>query len=93
MGKDPKITTTVSTKGQVILPKVIRSKRRWEAGTKLLVEETADGVLLKSAPLFKPTQMKDVYGAANYKGPPVSIEDMDKAVEAEFRRRYARGRH
>ena len=93
MGKDPKITTTVSTKGQVILPKAIRSKRNWDAGTKLVVEDTPQGVLLKAAPLFKPTRMKDVYGAAKYKGPPVSIEDMDAAIEAEFRRRHARGRY
>jgi AbrB family looped-hinge helix DNA binding protein len=88
-----KLTTTVSTKGQVILPKAIRSKRRWDAGTKLVVEDTPQGVLLKAAPLFKPTQMKDVYGAAKYKGPPVSIEDMDAGIEAEFRRRHARGRY
>ena len=93
MGKDPKITTTVSTKGQVVLPKAIRSKRRWEAGTKLLVEETADGVLLKSVPLFKPTRPEDVFGCAGYKGPPISIEDMDKAIEMEVRRRHARGRY
>jgi AbrB family looped-hinge helix DNA binding protein len=32
----------VSTKGQVILPKAIRNQRQWGAGTKLIVEETAD---------------------------------------------------
>ncbi|HEX6833131.1 MAG TPA: hypothetical protein VF132_06315 [Rudaea sp.] len=88
-----KLTTTVSTKGQVILPKAIRSKRHWSAGTKLVVEETPEGVLLKAAPLFKPTQIKDVYGASSYKGPPVSIEQMDAAIEAEVRRRHARGRY
>ena len=30
-----KLTTTVSTKGQVILPKAIRDQRRWPAGTEL----------------------------------------------------------
>ncbi len=79
MGKDPKLTITVSTEGRVTVPKAIRNKRRWAAGTKLRFVETSDGVLLESASLFKPTQMKDVYGAANYKGPPVSIEVMDKA--------------
>ena len=88
-----KLTTTVSTKGQVILPKAIRSKRRWEAGTKLVVEDTPQGVLLKAAPLFKPTRPEDVFGMLKYDGPPVSIEDMDAAIEAEFRRRHARGRY
>ena len=37
------VTTTVSTKGQVILPKSIRDGRRWLPGTRLVIEETADG--------------------------------------------------
>ena len=49
-------TTTVSTKGQVILPKAIRERRKWGPGTRLIVEETAEGVLLKPAPLFAPTK-------------------------------------
>lgn len=38
-----KLTTTVSTKGQVILPKAIREERRWRAGTRLTIESTPDG--------------------------------------------------
>ena len=91
MSAAEKLTTSVSTKGQVILPKAIRTRRNWDAGTKLIVEDTPQGVLLKAAPLFKPTTMKEVYGAAKYKGPPVSIEDMDTAIQAELRRRHARG--
>ena len=43
-----KLTTVVSTKGQVILPKAIRLERRWQTGTRLLVENTSDGVLLSA---------------------------------------------
>ena len=56
------LTTTVSTKGQIILPKAIRQQRRWHSGTRLVVEDTEDGVLLKPAPLFAPTDPKDVFG-------------------------------
>lgn len=62
VSSDPKITTTVSTQGHVILPKAIRDRRHWHAGTQLVVEDTADGVLLKDAPLFKPTRSEDVMG-------------------------------
>lgn len=93
MGKDLKITTTVSTKGQVILPKAIRSKRHWNAGTRLTVEETPEGVLLKSEPLFKPTRPEDVFGMLKYDGPPKSIEEMDASIVAEVRWRHARGRY
>jgi len=93
MAAAEKLTTTVSTKGQVILPQAIRRKRHWDAGTKLIVEDTPEGVLLRAAPLFKPTRPEDVFGSAKYDGPPVSIEDMNDAIEAELRRRHARGRY
>src|SRR6266699_2678620 len=36
-----KLTVRLSTKGQVILPKSIRQRRHWDAGTRLVVEDTA----------------------------------------------------
>jgi len=45
-----RLTTIVSTKGQVILRKSIRDQFHWNAGTRLIVQNTEDGVLLKSAP-------------------------------------------
>jgi AbrB family looped-hinge helix DNA binding protein len=84
------LTTIVSTKGQVILPKSIRQHRRWEPGTRLVVEDTAEGVLLKAAPLFAPTRVEDVYGCLPYSGPPKTIEDMDAGIVAEVKRRHAR---
>jgi AbrB family looped-hinge helix DNA binding protein len=93
MGKDPKLTTTLSTKGQVILPKAIRSNKQWRAGTRLTVEETADGVVLKPASPFAPTKPEDVFGCAGYNGPPKTIEEMDQAIVDEARRRHARGRY
>jgi AbrB family looped-hinge helix DNA binding protein len=82
-----KPTTTVSTKGQVILPKAIRDNRKWRAGTRLVVEETADGVLLRAARLFPETRMEDLAGSLRYSGPPLTLEEMDAAVTEEARRR------
>ena len=93
MAAAEKLTTTVSTKGQVILPAAIRQRREWGAGTRLVVEETAEGVLLKSAPIFPPTRPEDVYGSIPYDGPPKTIEEMDAGVMEEVRRRHARGRY
>jgi AbrB family looped-hinge helix DNA binding protein len=86
MTSGQKTTVRLSTKGQVILPKAIRQRRHWDAGTRLIVEDTADGVLLKSAPLFKPTRLEDV----KYSGRPKTLEEMNAGVLAEARRRYAR---
>ena len=87
------LTTTVSTKGQVILPKAIRQRRNWATGTRLVVEDTPEGVLLKAAPVFAPTQPEDVAGMLARPGPPKTLDEMDAAMTAEVTRRHARGRY
>lgn len=78
-----KFFTKVSTKGQVILPKAIRDQLNWDAGTRLVVEHTMDGVLLKPmATAFAPTRPEDVFGCLPYKGEPKLIEQMDAGVAA-----------
>jgi len=84
-----KMTTVVSTKGQVILPKAIRQSRRWEAGTRLVVEDTVDGVLLKQAPLFPETRPEDVYGMLAQEGRAKTLEEMDAGVLEEAHRQHA----
>ena len=49
MAETDKLTTVVSARGQVLLPSVIRRARDWKAGTRLTIEETSEGVLLKPA--------------------------------------------
>ena len=87
-----RLITTVSTKGQVILPKAIREQRRWVAGTRLIVEDTADGVLLKAAPLFAPTRPQDVFASLPYHDEPKTVEDMNAGIAAEAKRQHARDR-
>jgi AbrB family looped-hinge helix DNA binding protein len=90
MASAGKLTTTVSTKGQVILPKVIRQRREWDAGTRLLVEETPEGVLLKPAPAFAETRPEDVFASLPYSGKPKTLKEMEAGVLAEAKRRHAR---
>lgn len=84
-----RLTTTVSTKGQVILPKTIRQALRWEAGTRLVVENTTDGVLLRPAAYFTETRPEDVFGRLAYEGAPKSLAEMEAGVLAEAKRRHA----
>jgi AbrB family looped-hinge helix DNA binding protein len=88
-----KLTTTVSTKGQIVLPKAMRQRMNWAPGTRLVVEETPDGVLLKPAPVFAPTRPEEVAGMLAYRGRPKTLEEMDAAITAEVKRRRARGRY
>jgi AbrB family looped-hinge helix DNA binding protein len=87
MARAERLTTTVSTKGQVILPKAVREQKRWEAGTRLIVENIDEGVLLKAAPLFVPTEIDAVCGSLSFDGKAKTIEEMDAAIADEARRR------
>jgi AbrB family looped-hinge helix DNA binding protein len=87
MGIQERLSTIVSTKGQVILPKAIRESRHWSAGTKLSVEDTPDGVLLSASPVFAETSIDAVFGSMRYAGPTLSIEDMNDAIAREARSR------
>lgn len=84
-----KAGTVVSTKGQVILPKAIRDSKGWGAGKELVVEETRDGVLLRAARPFAPAKPEEVFGALSRPGKRLSDQDIDKALRAAARRRYA----
>ena len=88
-----RLTTTVSTKGQVILPKTIREQLHWSPGTRLTVEHTADGVLLKAAPLFAPTRPEDVFASLPYHGEPKTLDEMEAGIVAETKRRHACDRY
>lgn len=78
---------TLSSKGQVVLPKRIRTQRNWQAGMTLELEETPEGLLLKPARSFAATTVQQVFGMAKAKVPKRSLADMDAAIAAEARRR------
>jgi AbrB family looped-hinge helix DNA binding protein len=92
------LTTRLSTKGQIILPKNIRVSRAWAPGMKLTVEETDNGVILRPASRFPPTQLDDVVGLLGRlskrvpKGPK-NIAEMDDAITLEVKQRHERGRY
>jgi AbrB family looped-hinge helix DNA binding protein len=81
------VTTTLSTKGQVILPKTIREQRHWAAGTRLIVEDTPEGVLLRPAPVFAATDIDAVFGCLRPTGPALTIDDMNAVIAQEAKRR------
>jgi AbrB family looped-hinge helix DNA binding protein len=86
--------TTLSTKGQVILPKAVRDHLQWSAGKRLVVEHTPDGVLLRPmTTAFPATRPDDVFACLPHHGAPKSLEEMQAAIDAETLRRHASGRY
>jgi AbrB family looped-hinge helix DNA binding protein len=87
-------TTLLSSKGQIIIPKALRDARHWHAGTRLEVQETTEGLLLKPVETNQKTPLAQGLAAIRqriaYQGPAVSIEDMNAAVLSEAVRKHPR---
>jgi AbrB family looped-hinge helix DNA binding protein len=81
-------TTLLSSKGQVIIPKAIRSNHHWRPGTRFVVEEVQGGVLLKPLSTFPATDLQSGLGCAGYKGAAKSLDEMQAAIDAELARTW-----
>jgi AbrB family looped-hinge helix DNA binding protein len=83
------LTTTLSTKGQVVIPKTVRDALAWPDGITLAIEAHAKGVLLSAAKhQFEPTDAQAVRGCMNYKGPAMSLDDIDKKLASAFAEKW-----
>ena len=83
MGVQDRLTTVISTKGQVILPKAIRDQLHWQPGTQLTVENTPQRVLLKSTPAFPTSTVDALFGSMRHSGPALSVDEMNAAITRE----------
>lgn len=83
-------STTLSSKGQIVIPKEIRESRHWRAGTRFVVEETPTGLILKPEQLFPPTRLEDGRGCVGYTGPAKTIEEMRQGIDEELRQRWVK---
>jgi AbrB family looped-hinge helix DNA binding protein len=86
-------TTRLSTKGQVVLPKEIRTARAWGPGTEFTVEETDDGILLRPCLRFPVATLDRVAESLQSRGKSRTPVQMRTAIEREARRRHDRGRY
>lgn len=73
-------TTKLSSKGQVVIPSLLRKSLHWETGQELVVIDVGDGVLLKSGHAFEETQINDVAACLKFTGKVRSLEDMEQAI-------------
>lgn len=86
------VRAKISSKGQLVLPKAVRDAHGLGPGSEVEVESVGDTIVLKPR-VRKPRKgrvytLDEVAGMLKYNGPPVSIRDMDRAIEEEFRRRW-----
>ena len=75
------IVTKLSSKGQVVIPKHIRSAHHWSTGQEFVVVDTGDGISLHPKMPFKPTSLQSVAASLKYSGPAKSLKEMDDAIK------------
>jgi AbrB family looped-hinge helix DNA binding protein len=74
------MTTRLSTKGQLIIPKEIRDRHGWDAGAELEIEDRGDHVVVRRVESLPETTLEDLIGCANYRGPRRSLEEMEAGI-------------
>ncbi len=80
--------TTLSGKGQVVIPKDVRDALGFLPGQQLDVIKTGGGVLLRPTQAKSGRSTDEIIAELRklyvHRGAPVSIEQMDEAVDAMF---------
>lgn len=76
-------TVKLSSKGQFILPKSIRDRHRWKEGTEFVIIDRGSELIIKPTRIFPATELEPVDTPSVYRGKPLSLEEMDQAVNTE----------
>ena len=81
--------TTLSSKGQIVIPLQIRQSHGWGTGVSFTIIDEGDGLMLKPATKKKSTTLEEVVGCAGYTGPKKSLAEMDAGILEEARKKAA----
>ncbi len=73
--------TKLSSKGQVIIPKPVRSAHDWKIGQELVVIDMGDGILLRPRTPFSTTNIRDVASCLKFTGKPKTLAEMENAIK------------
>lgn len=86
------VRARISSKGQLVLPKAVRDAYGLTAGSEVDIETTGGTIVLRPRSGKSKTRrvytVDEVAGMLKYDGPPVSVRDMDRAVDEMFRREW-----
>jgi AbrB family looped-hinge helix DNA binding protein len=74
------MTTQLSSKGQLVIPKEVRDRLGWKPGTELNLETQGQSVILRPVYELPETSFEDLIGCVPYDGPPVSLAEMEEAI-------------
>ncbi len=76
-----KMTTIVSSKGQMVLPKALRDRKHWAPGTKLALEEVPGGVFVRLVEAKRQYTVDDIVGCLQFDGPHLTQKEIDRRID------------
>lgn len=80
-------TVTLSSKGQIVIPKELRDAHNLSAGTEFIVSFAGDEIRLLPVPVFPLTRVEEGVGALARPGRPrIAEAEIEAAVEEMLRR-------
>ena len=84
--------TALSSKGQVVLPKLIRESMKIEPGARLIVISDGSSIILKPVPMPDITEFQNLMDAASAWAAEVGMveEDITNAIKTVRRRKKAK---
>lgn len=74
-------TVTLSSKGQIVIPKEVRDQLHWDSGTVLSLVANATGITLRIVPKKSGRNLADLIGFLNHEGPPLTTEALCAPVD------------
>jgi AbrB family looped-hinge helix DNA binding protein len=81
--------TTLSSKGQIVIPRQIRQNHGWQPGISFTIIEKDDTLILQPISTTTVTKLEDVIGCAGYHGKKKSLAQMEDGILEEAKRRAA----
>ena len=75
------MTTTLSSKGRVAIPKPLRDAQLWTPGQHFEVIGVDGGILLRPVPSFANSTLEQVAACLRYPGSPKTLTEMEEAIQ------------
>lgn len=79
------MSTTVSTKGQVVIPLKYRQALGLTPETQVDFDQDGGKLVLHRVQKHKHSRVEDGYGMAHYKGKRIALENWDELMSASMR--------
>lgn len=81
------VEITISSKGQIVIPKDVRDALGLEAGSKLVLERSGRRLILEAPQPVRPRISYEEFRrrVPKYEGPPATVEEMTSKIGELFR--------